>query len=214
MRRRARRCGNGALLERALTANAVDASLKHDPRRNDHVARIYRAVFWIDDLVLKASLVACGLILIVMVSVAAFGVVSRFVFNASLAWSEELDAYLFIWLTCLGAGAGIRLRAHPEVRIAVDRLPAHVQKFLTVVADAVVLVLGIIMLIHGGDMITLMGAETASSLPISMAWPYLAIPVGGAILVLHSVTHILAAFFPSGREPLHAGIPARLSENA
>ena len=203
-----------ALLARPLTANAVDASLKHDPGRKDHVARICRAVFWIDDLVLKATLVACGLILIVMITVAAFGIVSRFVFNASLAWSEELDAYLFIWLTCLGAGAGIRLRAHPEVRIAVDRLPAQAQKVLAVVADGIVLVLGVILLVHGGDMITLMGTETASSLPISMTWPYLAIPVGGAILILHSVTHTLAAFFPLGREPRHAGIPDRLSEKA
>jgi TRAP-type C4-dicarboxylate transport system permease small subunit len=178
------------------------------------VARICRAVFWIDDLVLKAALVACGFILIVMVGVATFGIVSRFVFNASLAWSEELDAYLFIWLTCLGAGAGIRLRAHPEVRIAVDRLPAPIQKGLGIVADTIVLVLGVILLVHGGDMITLMGTETASSLPISMTWPYLAIPIGGAMLILHSAAHALAAFYPSARPGRHAGIPERLSEAA
>jgi TRAP-type C4-dicarboxylate transport system permease small subunit len=85
--------------------------------------RIVRCVVWIDDALLKITVAVCGAILTVMVAVAGLGVISRFVLHASLSWSEELDAYLFVWLTCLGAAAGIKLNAHPAVRALADRVP-------------------------------------------------------------------------------------------
>ena len=47
------------------------------------------------------------------------------------------------------------------------------------------------MAMYGGQLILLMGEEMASSLPVSMSYPTLAIPVGGALFMLHSLTHIV-----------------------
>jgi TRAP-type C4-dicarboxylate transport system permease small subunit len=58
--------------------------------------------------------------------------------------------------------------------------------------------LGIVFVVYGGDMLALMGTETASSLPISMVYPYLAIPVGGALLILHAVVRIAASRLSPG----------------
>jgi TRAP-type C4-dicarboxylate transport system permease small subunit len=41
-------------------------------------------------------------------------------------------------------------------------------------------------------MIFRMGTETASSLPISMRYPYAAIPIGGMALIVHSLDHMMA----------------------
>ena len=153
--------------------------------------KMARAVRWLDDTVLRLTLVVSGAILAVMVAVAGLGVITRFVFHASLSWSEELDAYLFVWLTCLGAAAGVKLHAHPSVRALADRLPARSQVAISDVTDLVVTGLGVILIVYGGEMISLMGTETASSLPISMIYPYLAIPVGGALLSIHSLAHLI-----------------------
>jgi TRAP-type C4-dicarboxylate transport system permease small subunit len=155
--------------------------------------RLVRALVRVDNAVLKVNLVACGALLLTMVVLAGAGVFFRFVLHSSLSWSEELEAYLFVWLTCLGAAAGVKLRAHPEVRALADRLPGFTRKLVADLGDAVVIALGAIFVVYGGNMIELMGSETASSLPISMTYPYLAIPVGGALLVFHSVVRILVA---------------------
>lgn len=160
--------------------------------------KIARTLVWIDDMVLKITLGICGGLLTVMVVVAAMGVFFRFMLHASLSWSEELDAYLFVWLTCLGAAAGVKIRAHPEVRAIADRLPSFTQKWLGDFTDGIVLALGLIFVIYGMEMVSLMGTETAASLPISMVYPYLSIPVGGALLIWHSAVRILVSHLAPG----------------
>lgn len=177
------------------------------------MAKINRVMRRADDLLHKALLGACGLILLVMVVVDAMGVVCRFVLHASLTWSDELVAYLFVWLTCLGAAAGFKLRAHPEVKALADRLPRALQTNLAVVTDLVVMVLGWFMVRDGGEMIALMGMETAASLPISMAYPYLAIPVGGAALMFHSAVHALGVAFEGTHRAAAVTVPGQSSES-
>jgi TRAP-type C4-dicarboxylate transport system permease small subunit len=157
------------------------------------VEKIARSIMWIDNFVLKITLAVCGCLLSAMVVVQALGVFFRFVLHNSLSWSDELAAYLFVWLTCLGAAAGVKMRVHPEVKALADRLPSYMQKILADFTDCVILALGVIFLVYGGEMLSLIGTETASSLPISMTYPYLAIPVGGALLILHSVARIVVS---------------------
>jgi TRAP-type C4-dicarboxylate transport system permease small subunit len=157
-----------------------------------------RIIVWLDHLVSKATLVICGGLLLTMVVIQALGVICRFVLHDSLSWSDEVSSYLFVWLTCLGAAAGVKLRVHPEVKALADRLPPMTQHLLQDIADLAIAGLGIVFVVYGGDMLTLMGTETASSLPISMVYPYLAIPVGGALLILHAVVRIAASRLSPG----------------
>jgi TRAP-type C4-dicarboxylate transport system permease small subunit len=160
--------------------------------------RIADVIMRLDDLALNITLVVCGGLLLAMVIIEALGVVFRFILHDSLSWSDELASYLFVWLTCLGAAAGIKLRVHPEVKALADRLPAITQPWLEVLTDVAIAALGMVFVIYGSEMLMLMGSETASSLPISMVYPYLAIPVGGMLLMLHAFARILVSFLSPG----------------
>jgi TRAP-type C4-dicarboxylate transport system permease small subunit len=105
-----------------------------------------------------------------------------------------------VWLTCLGAAAGAKLRVHPEVRVLADRCPPAFAQTLADLTDCVVLGLGVVFVMYGGDMLELMGTETATSLPISMVYPYLAIPVCGALLVFHSAVRIAVSHLAPGAQ--------------
>jgi TRAP-type C4-dicarboxylate transport system permease small subunit len=155
--------------------------------------KLARALVWLDNLVLKITLFLCGTLLLAMVAVAGLGVIFRFVLHNSLSWSDELASYLFVWLTCLGAAAGVKMRAHPEVRALADRCPAGAARLLADLTDCAVLALGAVLALYGGNMLELMGVETAASLPISMVYPYLAIPLAGGLMVFHSVVRIAVA---------------------
>jgi len=60
----------------------------------------------------------------VMALVVALQVVSRYGFNHSLFWSEELARFLLIWLSFLGATVAYCHGVHPGVDSLVRRLPA------------------------------------------------------------------------------------------
>jgi TRAP-type C4-dicarboxylate transport system permease small subunit len=151
---------------------------------------VARALVFVDDLVLKITLFLCACLLLTMVGIAGLGVIFRFVLHDSLSWSDELGAYLFVWLTCLGAAAGSKLRVHPTVTLLAMHVPRPFAQLLADFADCAIIALGAVFVAYGGDMISLMGTETASSMPISMVYPYLSIPVCGALLVFHSVMRI------------------------
>lgn len=153
--------------------------------------QIVYAINRISDWIQKFSLAIGGVILVAMVIIAGLGVVYRFILHNSLSWTQEVDSYLFVWLTCLGAAIGYKLRAHPQVVVLVDRLPGLFKKGVIAFGDLIVLALGVLLMFYGGKMIALMGPETASSIKVSMIYPYLAIPVGGLGLCIHAINHIL-----------------------
>lgn len=152
--------------------------------------KIARALLFVDDLVLKLTLFLCACLLLAMVIIAGLGVIYRFILHDSLSWSDELAAYLFVWLTCLGAACGAKLRVHPEVRVLADRCPAVLARLLANFTDCAIVALGAVFFAYGGEMLTLMGTETATSMSFSMVYPYASIPVCGGLLVFHSLVRI------------------------
>jgi TRAP-type C4-dicarboxylate transport system permease small subunit len=162
-----------------------------------------RCLVLADNAILKLNLCVSACLLCAMVAIAGMGVIFRFLLHDSLSWSDEMAAYLFVWLTCLGAAAGVKLRAHPEVRVLADRCPAGASRALADLTDCAVLALGAVLVVYGGNMLELMGTETASSLPISMIYPYLAIPIGGGLMAFHSAVRIAVAHLaPAGQQGL------------
>lgn len=162
------------------------------------MTKFARILVWLDDLVSRITLILCGGLLLTMVLIQALGVIFRFILHDSLSWSDEVSAYLFVWLTCLGAAVGVKRRVHPEVKALADRLPAISHGALQDITDLAIAALGAVFVVYGGDMLGLMGTETASSLPISMVYPYLAIPVGGALLVLHAMVRMVVSHLSPG----------------
>lgn len=150
---------------------------------------------WVDRLL---SGVVVGLLTAICITL-MLQVVMRYVFNSPLAWSEELARYLFIWLTFLGAALAYRLRAH----IAVDILAEYLDRRVGVVPARVlrgairgVVLLFLIALLVGG--VTLVQETTGQITPglrISMAWVYLAIPVGCLIMILSAVGEAVSAWY-------------------
>jgi TRAP-type C4-dicarboxylate transport system permease small subunit len=144
----------------------------------------------VDELAAAVGLFVCEALLLAMAAIAGLGVIFRFGLHASLSWSEELVTYLFIWLTCLGAAAGIKLQVHPQVLAFAKRFSPQRQKTLAIASDGSIFALGFVLAWQGGQMIALMGTETASSIPISMSYPYLSIPVAGVLFMLHALAHV------------------------
>jgi len=119
-------------------------------------------------------------------------VVMRYVFLAPIFWAEELARYLMVWLIFLGAG----LLAGEEGHISVNAITRFLNPRSKLMLSRIVRIFGLIfcaVLTWYGWKHTMSvrnSLQVTAALDIPMWLTYLAIPVGGAIMVLRYATHL------------------------
>ena len=127
----------------------------------------------------KLELSIAVLLMFLLVILAAWSVLSRFIFNRSLAWSEELIRYVFIFMNYMAASAAVIHDQHARVEIADLVLPPKVLKWLNVVLK---IAWAVFSLVIGINSITLVQKtftlhQNSPTLGIEMGYIYLVLPV-------------------------------------
>lgn len=117
------------------------------------------------------------------VGVLLAGVISRFVFNAPIPWSDELASILFLWLANLGAAVALRRATHMRTTALVSRWSDRALRWAEVLAIALPC-LWLVMLI--GPMTEYAEDEWVVQTP-ALSWPNTvraaAVPVGCAFMI-------------------------------
>lgn len=112
-------------------------------------------------------------------------VVLRFGFNTGLPWPEEAARYVIIWVTMLVGGLLIR----DEQLIAADFFDSYYSTRLIAVRNAFFRLLLAAMLAVlfwvGLDQAMFNAYRQTAALEISWFWPYIAVPVGAALMLLN-----------------------------
>lgn len=126
-----------------------------------------------------------ALILVLIVLVTFTQVLFRYVFHLSLAWSEELARYLFLWLASLTAAYAFKTRSHFALRFLVNALN---KKFQKIVQTLVVFIISAFLLVFIWKAIEFtirMSKKVSPSLQMSMAVPYASVIVGGGLMLYY-----------------------------
>jgi len=74
------------------------------------------------------------------------GVISRYVFNAPLAWSDELASILFLWLAMLGAVIALRRDEHMRLTTFLGLMSARRRAWIETLGVVVIVVFALLML--------------------------------------------------------------------
>lgn len=151
---------------------------------------------WIErnPIELFASLLCAFLTVVVFLQV-----LFRYALHFPLDWAEELAMVIFQWVAFIGAGIAVRHKLHFHLDLLTRRFPRHWQKATDLLASAAVLVVAYI-LIHVG--IVMMETVKFITLPVmhfSKAYVYLAIPVGGALMILYQIPILVRQIRNLGR---------------
>ena len=77
----------------------------------------------------------CEWLLALFVLLLFVQIVARQLFGYSIAWSEELSTYMFVWFAYLGAVVAAKMSAHNRVTVHMQFLPKWLAKTLMTVAD-------------------------------------------------------------------------------
>jgi len=90
-----------------------------------------KALSWLNDI----ETLACEGLLALFVLLLFAQIVSRQLFNYSIAWTEELSTYMFVWFAYLGAVVAAKMSAHNRVTVHMQYLPKRLARMLMTVAD-------------------------------------------------------------------------------
>lgn len=140
------------------------------------------------------------LMLISSVSLGFYQVLTRFVFDAPSTWSEVMARSTMIWCVFLGAAACFRGGYMMAVEAIYKLVPSSALKLLEVFIAGCCLVVLTILLYYGIQMTLRVRSQTLSGVGISIAWIYMAIPVGAGFSLLAVVSRLLAQL--AGREEI------------
>lgn len=133
-----------------------------------------------------------------------FQVVTRFVINFPLAWSEEISRYLTIYIVFLGSALAVRNREHIAIDFLMDIVSATNKRKLQFIVSIISTVFFIILWYYGTVLTVTVIGQVTPTLQFSIAWVYAAIPIGSLIMALNGIanicSHILERETASGGE--------------
>ena len=142
------------------------------------------------DFVHQLTKTALIIVLSVMALVVFLQVIFRYVLNLPLFWTEEFARYCLVWASLLGAAVAMKRGQHLAVTICMDRMPPGAYRVLSVVARFSVIVILAVILVGGIQLVLVTRAQISPALRVPMSLPYLAVPVGAAIMLFHAVVFL------------------------
>jgi TRAP-type C4-dicarboxylate transport system permease small subunit len=129
-----------------------------------------------------------------LLSVVVYGVVLRYVFNNAPPYVEQVALLLVISVAMFGAAAGVRDAGHIGLDSVVALLSARTQFWCSVVVFVLSIVFGAALLAGSTEMALSTYESTIPTLGLSEAFRYLPVLLGGILISLFSIEHLIATF--------------------
>lgn len=70
--------------------------------------------------------------LVILILITFLGVIARYVIGSPFGWTEEMQAFLIVWVVFAAAGAAFRTGNHSAIDVVYTSVPKKVQKVLNV----------------------------------------------------------------------------------
>ncbi len=124
-------------------------------------------------------------LLVAIVVITFVQVLSRYVLQTSLAWTEELARYLFIWLASLGAAFAFKTRSHFLIRFVVDKFSLQVQYAIAMFVAGLTIVFLAVFVWQAVLYTASVAGQTAPGTGLSKAVPASSAVVGGLLMLYY-----------------------------
>ena len=135
--------------------------------------------------ILAAGLVAAEIFILFS------GVVSRYVFDRPLVWSDELASTLFLWLAMFGAVIAFRRDEHMRMTACIGALPQRWRAALDTFAIGAALAFLLLIAWPTYQYALYQLPITTSALEITDSWRASAMPAGVALMAVFAVLRLL-----------------------
>ncbi|WP_413375654.1 TRAP transporter small permease [Alkalihalobacillus sp. 1P02AB] len=128
----------------------------------------------------------------IMVLVAVWQVLSRYVLNAPSTFSEEFLRYSLIWVTMIGGAYAFHMKKHIAIGMVVERLSEKARRVVQMIVQLFLLTFALVVMVYGGiQLVSLTMAQQTVSLGIPMGYIYLSLPISGLLLTWFCLTELI-----------------------
>ena len=156
----------------------------------------YRALRTVDKWLYNIENAIASVFYVCMMVIVFVGVVLRYVTKTPNLYGEELSRYMMVACVYMGIAVGCRRKAHLNVELFVNLLPAGVRKIVKIIVRTFVLAVYVFMTYQGFLMILKMQqfGQVSPAMRIPLWIMYTIITVGFALSSLNEVVLYLHEF--------------------
>ena len=156
----------------------------------------------LEQVLVTANRAIVFLMMAVMATLVFTNVITRYIFNFSIIWAEEVSQYLMVWIAYLAAGLALRQGRHVAIEMFQDRLRAPLGRALRAAIAGMILVFLAVLTVLGFQFVAFAWIQETPVLNISLGIPYLAVPIGAMLFVLH-LLFVFRGYVQKQFEPVH-----------
>lgn len=152
-----------------------------------------KSLAWLNDI----ETLVCEWLLALFVVLLFAQIVSRQVFNHSIAWSEELSTYMFVWFAYLGAVVAAKMSAHNRVTVHFQLMPKWLSSTLLTIADLLWVAFNMYFVWLSYDFVfnRMNLFWKAQTLGVPMKYIYMILPIAFALMSLRVLWNIYLRVF-------------------
>ena len=137
-----------------------------------------------------------GTALVIMSSIIAWGVFTRYVLGSGSFWPEPISIFLAIQLTFYGAAACYRAGTHISLKMFVELLPPFLKRWQRYLVDLLMATICLFMVTYGASLVKTTYFQSYPEFQyIRVGVAYSAIPIAGLITLLFVIEKVF--FRPS-----------------
>ena len=148
---------------------------------------------WLDKYLEESILVS---LLVIMTCIMGIQIVSRYAFQNSLTWSEELVRYLFVWSAFLGVPFCIKHGTSIKVDQFRNMFPVPLQKAFIYIDKIVIFVLFLVLFIYSILVVkaSYLSGQTSPAMQIPVWLVQLSVTVASFLSMFRSIQNFIKLF--------------------
>lgn len=125
-----------------------------------------------------------GLMLASILVLALGEVISRYFTGHSIVWVAEINRFLFVWLSFLGAAAAFHHRIHFRLALLWRFFEAEVRTRLELGVDGLAFAFAVALLVQSLELVGRTSTQRSAALLIRMSYVYSVIPLSAALILV------------------------------
>ena len=150
-----------------------------------------RFAFRLDTIIGHAVEIIGALLVLAETCILFAGVVSRYVFDSPLMWTDELGTFLFLWLAMIGAVVALRRDGHMRLTTFANWVGPEWGGWLGTVAALILIVFVLEILVPAQQYLQVQKSSELITLHISDGYRVVAILVGAGLIAFVAVLRLL-----------------------
>ena len=132
------------------------------------------------------------ILLVLMTCIMGVQIVSRYVFQNSLTWSEELVRYMFVWSAFLGVPFCIKHGLSIKVDQFRNLFPIPLQKVLMYIDKIIIFLLFLVLFIYSFTVVkaTYLSGQTSPAMQLPMWTVQISVTVSSLLSMIRSIQNL------------------------